>query len=77
MFRNIVNFILSTFFVVCGVLTSVCPAVSLQVGALGVHLVAAGKVTSVDSPLFQRIGRLSRDGMLRARVNYYRWVIAP
>lgn len=61
----------------CGVLTGVCAAVSLQVGALGVHLVAPGKVTTVNSPLFQRVGWFSRNGMLRARVNYYRWVIAP
>lgn len=74
LFKNIV---LSTFYFVCGVLTSVCPAVSLQVGTLGVHLVAARKVTSVNSPLFQRVGRLSGDGMLRARVNYYRCIIAP
>lgn len=52
-------------------LTGVCPAVCLKVGAFGVHFVAPGKVTTVNSPLFQRVGRFSRDGMLHARVNYY------
>lgn len=64
-------------FVVCGVcvcfniLTGVCPAVCLKVGAFGVHFVAPGKVTTVNSPLFQCVGGFSGDGMLRARVNYY------
>lgn len=47
-------------------LTGVCPAVGLEVGALGVHFVAAGEVAAVNSPLFQCVRRFSRERMLRA-----------
>lgn len=36
-----------------GIFTGVCPAVRFEVGALGVHFVAAGEVAAVNSPLFQ------------------------
>lgn len=52
-----------------GGLTGVRPAMRLQVGALGVHLVAAGEVAAVDSPLLQCVGRLCGDGVVCARVH--------
>lgn len=58
-------------------LTGVCPAVCFEVGALGVHFVAAGEVASVNSPLFQCVRRFSGERMLRARMNYYRRVVTP
>lgn len=55
----------------CVTLTGVCPAVCFEVGALGVHFVAAVEVTAVDSPLFQCVRRLGRERMLCPRMNYY------
>lgn len=46
------------------ILTGVCPAVCLEVRALGVNFVAAGKVTAVNSSLFQCVRRFSRERML-------------
>lgn len=47
------------------------PAVRLQVGTLGVHLVAAGEVAAVDPPLLQRVGRLRGEGVVCAGVDYH------
>lgn len=58
-------------------LTGVRPAVRLQVGALGVHLVAAGEVAAVDAPLLQRVGRFCGQRVVRARVHDHRRVVAP
>ncbi len=58
-------------------LTGVRPAVCFEVGALGVHFVAAGEVAAVNSPLFQWVRRVSRERMLRARMNYYWRVVTP
>ena len=52
-------------------LTGVCPAVCFEVGAFGVHFVAAGEVASMDSPLLQCVRRFSRERVLCGRVNYY------
>lgn len=57
--------------------TGVCPAVCFEVGALGVHFVAAVEVAAVDPALFQRVRRLGRGGMLGARMNDDGRVVAP
>lgn len=54
-----------------GFLTGVRPAVCLQVGALGVHLVAPGEVAAVDSPLLQCVGRLCGERVVCAGVDYH------
>lgn len=47
-----------------GFLSGVRPAVCFEVGALGVHFVAAGEVAAVNSPLFQRVRRVRGERML-------------
>lgn len=47
------------------------PAMRLQMGALGVHLVAAGEVAAVDPPLLQRVGGLCGERVVCARVDYH------
>lgn len=61
----------STACVCVKTLTGVRPAVCFEVGALGVHFVAAREVAAVNSPLFQCVRRVGRERMLRARMNYY------
>lgn len=69
--------VLSTACVWIKTLTGVCPAVCFEVGALGVHFVAAIEVAAVNSPLFQCVRRLGRERMLCARMNYYWRVVTP
>ena len=54
-----------------------CPAVGLEVGALGVHLVAAAKVAAVDTPLLQRLGGVGGQGVLGPRLDDHRRVVTP
>lgn len=58
-----------------GLLSCVCPAMSLEVGALGVHLVAASEIAAVNPPFLQRVGRVDRERMLGTRVDDHRGVI--
>ena len=54
-----------------------CSAVGLEVGALGVHLVAAAKVTAVETPLLQRLGGVGGQGVLGPRLDDHRRVVTP
>lgn len=58
-------------------LTGVRPAVRLEVGALGVHFVAAVEVAAVDPSLLQRVRGLDGGRMLGARMDYDGRVVAP